>query len=293
MKNFIALILLCSVSFVAHAEWVDKTLEVDADGEIRIEVIEGRVVLEGWDKNEVRVTGEVPELENFIFRTSAGRTRIKVDSEHGFWGNWKSKGRAKLTIYGPRSSSIIAEGASSSFVLTGIDGEVDASTMSGDISLEGGKGKIELESVSGDVDIVDAKGKINLSSVSGDVSAKVESNHFEAQSISGSIEASLGMAEHVELGSVSGDIELVFELAKNGELEAETISGDIDVKFLNRNLDASFEIDTGPGGEIRNQITEHKSSSSYVFTGAVEFEVGKGRGSVDLETMSGSVKINQ
>lgn len=293
MKNLIAL-LLFSIAFTANAERVDKTLEVDANGDIRVEVIEGKVVIEGWDKNEIRVTGNVPDLDQFVFRTSGDDTRIEVESKHGFWGNWKGGGYSKLTIYCPRGSSIMTEGASSSFAITGIEGSVNSSTMSGDISLQGGNGKVKLESVSGDVDIVDAKGKISLASVSGDVSAKVEARHFEAQSVSGSIDASIGMAEHVELESVSGDIELIFELAKSGELDADTVSGDIDIKFLNDDLDASFEIDTGPGGDIRNLVSDDKqSSSSFAFSGSLEFKVGKGRGSVNLETMSGTVKIDR
>ena len=293
MKYLITPLILASISLTANAENIDRTLDASPTGEVRIDIIEGRVVIEGWDKNQVRVTGDVPDLEEFVFLTSGEDTLIEVEHKGGFWGNWKSQGNAKLTIYVPRESSIASEGISTSFVITGVEGAVDSSTMSGDISLDGGNGKVQVESVSGDVDITGAKGKISLSSVSGDVSAKVDSHHFEAQSVSGRIDASIGMSEHVELASVSGDIDLIFELAKSGELEAETVSGDIDVKFLNEELDASFDIETGPGGDVRNLISDDKSSSSFSFSGSLEFEMGKGNGSVDLETMSGTVKVDQ
>jgi len=293
MKNLIAPLILASLSLTANAESVDRTLDVSAAGDVRVDVIEGRVVIEGWDKNQVRVTGDVPDLEELVFRTSNDDTVIEVEQQGGFWGNWKSNGNTKLTIYVPRASSVITEGVSTSFVITDIEGTVESSTMSGDISLDGGSGKVEVESVSGDVEITGAKGKISLASVSGDVSAKVDSHHFEAQSVSGRIDASIGMSEHVELASVSGDIELIFELAKAGELEAETVSGDIDVKFLNDDLDASFDIETGPGGDVKNLISDDKGPTSFSFSGSLEFEMGKGNGSVELETMSGTVKVDQ
>ena len=293
MKNLIAALLLYSFALTAQAENVDQTLEASPNGDVYIDVIEGRVVVEGWDKDEVRVTGNIPDIEQFVFRSSGGDTRIEVESKNGFWGNWKSSGFAKLTIYCPRGSSLRIEGISSSHVITDIGGTVQASTMSGDISLKGGSGKVQLESVSGEIDVVDATGKINLSSVSGHISAKVDSHNFEAQSVSGAIEASIGTADSVELSSVSGNIELVFELGKGGELDAETVSGDIDIEFLNDDLDAAFEIETGPGGDVRNLISNDTASKSFSFSGSLEFELGSGNGSVELETMSGTVKIDK
>jgi len=293
MKTILTL-LLFSLAFSVSAERIDKSLKVEANGDIRIEVIEGKVVVEGWDKPEVRVTGNVVKLENFVFESSGDDTLIEIESEHGFWGGYKNSGYAKLTVYVPRTSSIYTEGASTSFMITGMDGTIDANSMSGDISLDGGRGKIELESVSGDVTAVGSKGKLSLASVSGDIEAKVDSNHFEAASVSGSIRASIGEAEHVEISSVSGDIETNLALKADGELEAETVSGDIDIKFLNDELDASFEIDTGPGGDIRNRITDDKrTGGTFVFSGSMEFKVGRGAASVDIETMSGTVSIEK
>ncbi len=292
MKTILTLLLLC-LAFNANAERVDKTLEVDRDGDIRIEVIEGKVVVEGWDKPSVRVTGQVPDIENFVFKTGGDDTLIEVESKHGFWGGHKRGGYAKLTVYAPKQSKIYTEGASSSFVITGMNSSVSASTMSGDITLEGGRGKVDLESVSGDVTALNSTGKLTLASVSGDIEAKVKSKFFEAQSVSGSIEADIGEADHVELETVSGDIEANLFLMKSGELDADTVSGDIELKFLNDNLDASFEIDTGPGGDIRNLITDDKQTKSFAFSGSMEFKVGKGSASVEIETMSGTVRIEK
>lgn len=292
MKTILALLFLC-LAVNANAERIDKTLKVDKDGDIRIEVIEGKVVVEGWDKPSVRVTGNVPELEDFVFRTDGDQTLIEIESEHGFWGGRKSGGYAKLTIYAPKQSAIYTEGVSSSFVITNMDNTVRSSTMSGDISLEGGRGKVHLESVSGDVTALNSNGKVTLESVSGDIEAKVESSFFEAQSVSGSIEAVIGESEHVELATVSGDIEVDLKLMAGSELDADTVSGDIELKFLNDKLDASFEIETGPGGDIRNFITKDRQSKSFAFSGSMEFEVGKGSASVEVETMSGTIRIDK
>ena len=291
MKSLLTL-LLCSISFAASADRVDEVLKVDSDGEVRIEVISGKIVVEGWDKSEVRVRGNVSDKEQFIFKTSGRDTHIEVESEHGFWGGGRNSGDARLTINVPRNSSITTEGASSSYVITGVEGKVDATTMSGDLKLNGGSGKVELESVSGDVTVVGASGKLDLASVSGDVRAKVDAMRFEASSVSGNIEASIGKSERIQLQSVSGDIDLDVDFVNGGELDADTVSGDIDIRFLNKDLSASFEIETGPGGDIKNRITDDKGDSFMSFSGSLEFRVGKGKSSVDLETMSGTIRID-
>ncbi len=292
MKTLLTLILL-SATFVAQAERIDKTLDVDPDGLIRAEIIDGKVLVEGWNKSQIRVTGDVDNARDFVFKSDGDETMIETESKGGFWGNNKG-GHAKLTIYVPHQSALLLEGVSTSFAIIKVDGPVNVSTMSGDISLEGGKGKIKLESVSGDVDVIHAKGDVSVSSVSGDIKARVVATDFEAQTVSGDIEAEIGESEHIELSSVSGDIELALALKDGGELDADTVSGDIDIMFTNKkDLDASFEIETGPGGQVKNRITDDKTTSFMSLSGSLQFKLGRGKSEVDLETMSGTITIDR
>lgn len=292
MKTLLTLILL-SATFVAQAERIDKTLDVEPDGLIRAEIIDGKVLVEGWNKSQIRVTGDVDNARDFVFKSDGDETMIETESKGGFWGNNKG-GHAKLTIYVPHKSALLLEGVSTSFAIIKVDGPVNVSTMSGDISLEGGKGKIKLESVSGDVDVIHAKGDVSVSSVSGDIKARVVATDFEAQTVSGDIEAEIGESEHIELSSVSGDIELALALKDGGELDADTVSGDIDIMFTNKkDLDASFEIETGPGGQVKNRITDDKTTSFMSLSGSLQFKLGRGKSEVDLETMSGTITIDR
>ena len=140
MKTLLTLILL-SATFVAQAERIDKTLDVEPDGLIRAEIIDGKVLVEGWNKSQIRVTGDVDNARDFVFKSDGDETMIETESKGGFWGNNKG-GHAKLTIYVPHKSALLLEGVSTSFAIIKVDGPVNVSTMSGDISLEGGKGKI-------------------------------------------------------------------------------------------------------------------------------------------------------
>ncbi|GHA20206.1 hypothetical protein GCM10008090_32680 [Arenicella chitinivorans] len=293
MKTLLTLVLLATTS-VAQAERIDRTLDVDPTGLIRTEIIDGKVLVEGWNKPQIRVTGDVDNARDFVFKTDGDETLIETESKGGFWGGNNRGGHAKLTIYVPRQSALLLEGVSTSFAIIKVDGPVNTSTMSGDISLDGGKGKVKLESVSGDIDIVNATGDVSVSSVSGDIKARVDASDFEAQTVSGDIEGEIGKSEHVELNSVSGDIEVSLALINGGELDADTVSGDIDITFANQgDLHASFEIETGPGGQVKNRITDDKTTSFMSLSGSLQFKLGRGESEIDLETMSGTITIDR
>ena len=298
MKNLINLALLpllLTVSLAAHADKIDRILDVKSHGRVDIEIMDGHVVIEGWDKPQVRIVGEVPiNGHNFSFETNGSDTKIEHTGEHGFWNKRHGGGSyADLTIYAPRNSSFRVDSTSAEYNVKNIQGQVRAKTMSGDISLDGGIGNVDLASVSGNVTVTGSYGRLNLSSVSGNVKADGDAEQFEAQTVSGDIRARIGPSNRINLESVSGDIDLRVKLGKRARLDANTVSGDIEVEFDSQPINASFEIETGPGGEVSNLLSNHKSSKSFSFSGSMSFSIGNGNSTVNLETMSGTVEIDQ
>jgi DUF4097 and DUF4098 domain-containing protein YvlB len=163
--------------------------------------------------------------------------------------------------------------------------------MSGDISLEGGVGSIDLESVSGNVTVTGSSGRLNLSSVSGSIRADGDAEQFEAQTVSGNIRARIGTSSRINLESVSGDIDVRVNLSESARLDADTVSGDIEIEFGSAPINASFEIETGPGGDVTNLLSDHKAKQHFSFSGSMRFKLGDGDSSVNLETMSGTITL--
>lgn len=283
------------VSMAAHADKIDRTLEVKKNGRIDIEIMAGKVLIQGWDKPQIRVVGEAPLNDhNFTFETDGSDTKIEHVGEHGFWNSRRSAGGyADLTVYAPRNSTLRIDSISAEYILKNIEGQVRANTMSGDISLEGGVGTIDLESVSGNVAAEGSSGRLNLASVSGNIRADGNAEQFEAQTVSGNILARIGTSNRVNLESVSGDINLRVDLTNNARLDADTVSGDIEIEFESNSINASFDIETGPGGEVKNRVSNHKAKKEFSFSGSMRFKLGDGDSSVNLETMSGTIKIDR
>lgn len=293
MKNLIVyLCLVFSASAFAGKE-IDETLEVRPGGKISIDVMRGDVQIETWDKSKIRVKGELDDAtKKFIFEVDGDDAEIKVKVDDGFFNrNWSSDG-SDLTIYIPESSSVDAGGVSTDFDVDGVQGGITINSVSGDIDAQNITKSLNIESVSGDIDISDSWGKMRLASVSGDVKTDGKAKHYNVSTVSGNIEASIGLSELVDLVSVSGDLDVEFDLEDEGRVEAGTVSGDVTLMFENEKINASFDINTGPGGDIRNEISDDAvAKSKFIGSENIKFKIGSGSARVDVETMSGTIKI--
>jgi len=292
MRYLLFISLLFANSSAFSGETIDRTLDADPNGEIHIDIIRGDVDIKTWNKSQVHVEGSLDDAsEEFIFKRSGNKTLIKVEIDHGFFSkNWNSD-ETDITIHIPADSSLHSTGVSTDFDITGVKGGINANSVSGDIDVDEALQEIDIETVSGDVSITDSEGKMQLATVSGDIQAFSNAIHFDATTVSGDVEAEIGLSDLIDLSSVSGDLDMDFELADGGRVDARTVSGDITLSFDNKVVNARFDINTGPGGDIKNSITKDKAESSFIGSENVRFKSGNGDGAVELETMSGTIEI--
>lgn len=286
-----ALTTLMLVPFDTLAADVDKTLAWSSGGEIKVSITAGEIEFRGWGKDEVKVTGDFNgDDERLVFKTSGKNIKLELkDESHGWWGR-NSGGNVDFTVFAPFSSDLDIEGTSLNVEIQEIKGNIDINSISGFANLKGPSKRVDVETVSGDIDIEDAAGKIHLRTVSGDINADVDAYTFDAKSVSGDIEGKIGRNEYVSLMSVSGDIDVELTLAKDGRVEGQTVSGNVELSF-NDAVDADFELNTGPGGDINNRLSKDRPDDNNRWGQELRFTKGNGDGTVELETMSGTIKV--
>ncbi len=292
--NYSRLLPLTLLALASHSVWagdVDKTLDWIPGGEINISITAGKMHIQGWDKNQVKLAGDFKgDEDRLVFKKSGKNVKLELkDESRGWWGS-NSNGSVDFTMFAPFDSDIDLEGTSLRVFIEKIKGNVDANSVSGSLRLTGPSGRIDLETVSGDIDIEDASGKMRLRTVSGDINTDVDAFTFDARTVSGDIDGSIGRSELVSLLSVSGDIEVALSLADDGRLEGQTVSGSIELSFDDE-LNADVEINTGPGGDIYNRLSKHRPDDNNHWGQELRFTQGDGDGNVELETMSGSIKV--
>ncbi|HVX41411.1 MAG TPA: DUF4097 family beta strand repeat-containing protein [Gemmatimonadaceae bacterium] len=132
---------------------------------------------------------------------------------------------------------------------------------------------VSAQDVSGDVSIDGAQGDIHAGSVSGDVRmSHLRASSLDASSVSGDVTASLDALTgrgDLRFQTVSGDVTLNVPSPFNADLSMQTVSGDVD---------SDFPL-TLQGGHMSRR--------------RVEARIGNGGRRLDLQTVSGDVKIRK
>lgn len=299
MKNTHQALLTTLIFFtLCHPSWagkeVSESLQADPNGKVQISVVRGEIDVQGWDQAQVKIEGELDDAtEKLIFERNGDETVIQVEIDESFWEKRWNSSDTNLVVHVPSKSHLVADGVATDFSINRIGGGVEVNAVSGNIEINDSSDTVNLETVSGDIKIANSWGKMKASTVSGDIETDGKAVFFDAQSVSGDIDASIGKSELIEITSVSGDIDLRLELIEDGRLDAKTVSGDIDLKFENGEVNARFEINTGPGGDIRNSLTNDKPGRSFIGAEEVRFDSGNSSGTVEISTMSGTVQIDE
>lgn len=314
MKRLIvssAVVLMCAMSLAALAarQKVDKTKVAARDGFVKIIVVRGRLKVEGWDQNKVRVTGRLDaDTKQFIFDVDKNSTTIAVRLPEGISGSWWHNDGSNLVVRVPKHSQLNISGVSTDTTVDGIDGGVVAGSVSGDLQVDSVKHRVRLESVSGDVhlrhatgrttvktvsgdvSVYDSKGSLKLHSVSGDVIGHKVSDEMDLQSISGDIDMEDVHYKHISASSVSGDVDISGQMEPAAGLHVDNVSGSIHLVFHGK-LDARFDLNAG-SGDIRNSLSSDKPTRSrYSRDETLQFIAGDGKGDVTATTRSGGITL--
>jgi DUF4097 and DUF4098 domain-containing protein YvlB len=267
---------------------VEQSRPASADGTVDIENMSGSVKVVGWDKNEVAVRGTLGRrAEGLEFSGTSARTHIEVETQgppHGV--------RSDLEISVPAGSRVKVEGFDANITVTGVTGAVYAETVNGSITQSGAAKEVELQSVNGSVEVTKAGGRIRAESVNGAVTVREVSGEVEASTVNGELTVTGSTFERAHLEAVSGSIRFEGDLGKRAILEAETVSGSVELA-LPASVGADFEISTF-SGDIENELGpaaprkgRHSPEKELSFT------AGSGGAKVTVQTLSGGIHLRK
>lgn len=270
---------------------VDETRAVDADARISIETLSGEVVVTGWNRNEVHVTGTIgDDLDGLDIRAEGGNLELEIDIPDG-----RHHGRrdydVDLAISVPAGAHLEVESVSTSTEVFGVAGPVDVESVSGSVDVDGTPEEVRAETVSGRIRVVGSRGRVDAESVSGSVEIDGGSGRIHAGTVSGQVKVDVGTISRGHLETVSGQIRFSGALAPGGDLEAEGHSGQIDLA-LPAGTSARFRVSTF-SGEIDNRLSgdQARRTSRYAPGKELEFTLGSGDSRVDVENFSGQVVL--
>ncbi len=271
---------------------INETHPIKADGEVRVDNLAGNVKIRGWDRNEVRITGELsPSADHLQVDNDANGISIRVvlphDSEH-----FQDDDGSDLVIDLPRGAYVNVSTVSADVTVADVNGQQTFDTVSGNITLSSSSTRVEAKSVSGDVTVTGSgpKAKVNASSISGTVTVTSMDGTLDAGSISGEVNASNNKLSGATISSTSGDLRFEGSLQKGGFYEFHNVSGDVEVT-VGKPASAHFDVSSF-SGDIHNSFGPKPTRVSKYSPGEeLHFVNDSGDAQVTIRTLSGEIRL--
>ena len=285
----LALLLVLAAPAQADERRIDQQLAADPHGIVEISNFAGRVEVSGWDQPQVSVNANVPNgADNFEFRSDHGRTTITVR----FSSFPRTHGGADLRVKVPRGSEVDVTAVSADVISTGVTGAQRLKSVSGSIRADIAQADVEAKTVSGDVTLRgDGKpAELHLTTISGTIRLEHGAGDVEASTTSGEIDMQLDPGRSVRMRTISGDVAFRGSLAKDADLDTQTVSGEV---RLRARAEAGYEYEvTAFSGDIHNCFNVEPERTNHYGPGKrLSGSLGKGNARVRIKTMSGGVDL--
>lgn len=283
----LAAVLMAPLSALSSEE-IDSTHEISADGLVQVENLAGSVEFRTWERNEVHLIGRLADdVEKIDIETTSNGLRVEVRNKR----NQRRVDPTHLELTIPVGASIEAEGVSSDLTVEGSRGEtIRLQTVSGEIEVEAESSRVDMATVSGDIDFEGSAERIKAESVSGDVSVEGVNGEIESSTVSGDMSVKAGLIDRARFESVSGDIVVVLELANDGRLAGDSMSGDFRLR-LPASQEASFTAQSY-SGNIQSDFGEVENVSRGPGS-TLKTQLGNNGARIRLESFSGDITIRR
>jgi len=291
-----ALLLLMAIVMAAGGVWagenVDVTKSASVSPSVDIENLTGSVRINGWDREEIKVSGVLgDDTDGLDFSGSGDSFDIEVEIPDSY-GRRHRDLDSDLEIWLPAGSSVSVETVSASIHVSGVNGVLELESVSGEVSVEGAPSSVDVETVSGNIELSGSGTLAIAESVSGKIELSGVAGRVEAATVSGSVNVEASDIEQGEFEAVSGSVRFTGALSPGARLSAESHSGSV-VLNLPADTSARFQVETFSGG-INNGFGggEAERTSRYAPGKRLDFTLGSGDAQVRVESFSGSVTLN-
>ena len=292
MKTTLAagLLVLSAWTPAAAQQRVDEKRPAAANGLVEIENPGGSLRVIGWPKTEVTVTGQLgPGAESVSVTGEHNRIRVEVEARgnpHGVTSN--------LEVYVPEGSRLEIESFAGSITVTDVKGSVRAENVNGAITVSGPAREVDVQTVNGSLDVTTTARRVHAESVNGSVTVKGASGEVEASTVNGALTVTGGTFSHGHLETVNGKVRFEGDLAKNASLDAESVSGQVEL-LLPGAVAADFTLSTF-SGTVDNELGPalvDRSGHENPGEKELSFTTGAGGASVTVHTLSGGIAIRK
>lgn len=312
MKALILAMSMLPLMAVAGQK-IDEQISVPANKRIFIDNQRGDVRVEGWDKAELKISGELDDkAQGYRLEVENDRIEFIVKMPRNQNYGWNRGDGSELVIFMPKSSELELSGVNVNVVASELSNGTDIDVVNGDITLSAIEGDISVETVNGDVDATnligdiryetvngeindrDSQGKLRFTAVNGDIKSTSKAQDVRLENVNGDIDFALDTVKKLRINTVNGEAEVrINRLLDKADIRFESVSGDAEF-FFPDDISAKFEIEAHANGKIVNELSNDKvKKAKYGPSSELEFSVNGGDADIEIDTISGRIELRK
>ena len=272
-----------ALAALAALQQTDTTFAVRPGSRLEINNFGGEIAVRAWDRSEVRLHAEHSSRDRIEVSADGQVVTVKASSRRGMPQS------VEYDVTVPKGMALTLSGLYTDIKVTGVEAEISAETVQGEITVTGGSGYVSLKSVQGAVTLESCRGRIEVSSVNEGVTVRRCNGDINAETVNGDIELTGIESSAVDASTVNGDITYEGALRDAGRYRLSTHDGDVNVTIPARS-NASVTVAT-LNGDFEScfpvQLTGVTPRHRFTIT------LGSGSAKVELESFNGDIKLRQ
>jgi hypothetical protein len=279
-----AILLLCPVTGRSQAV-LNRGMNLDADGAVRVYNLVGSVKVNGWNRDSVAVRGNVGKGN--AFHMGGSHSGIKMFVENA---DERDPSPAALEIWVPVKTKLWIKTATAGVNVSGVNGSLDIYVVSGDVNITGNPSEVNAEAIDGSIRVSGSPSWVRAKSASGDVIFDGKTPDLTTSTVSGKIVVRATALEKAKFESVTGNVRFDGSFERGGLINFDTHSGAIDIGLI-AGTPADFDV-VSIAGSIANTLTRQSVSPGRYERGAELHAVsGAGGTQVVVRSFKGPVTI--
>lgn len=274
-------VLIAALS-IAAPQQPDAVIPVERGNRLDVDNFAGEVVVDAWDRDEVRVQSDLSDRQILDAARSGATVRIRTRSRNG------GPGSADMRITVPRWMDVHVEGNRLDVEVRGTEGEISVETIGGDVLVEGGTGHVSVRSIQGELLVRNARARVEAVSVNERIGLDNIEGEIYVETTNGDVSLRDIRSDRARASTVNGDIDYRGSIRDNGRYAFSTHNGDVDVTMA-ETANVTVSVSTFHG--------EFESDFEVRLTGTRDrqftFTLGTGRAQLELESFNGEIRLQR
>lgn len=278
-----------------HADF-HYTFELKPGGHLSVENFNGQVEVEGWDQDQVEVTGtkfastkDMLDLIKIETHATPDRVDLRTVRPSVRRGNMG----AKYLVHVPKKVELDRINSSNGHVrITNVEGPARVKTSNGGVRAINIGGAVDAQTSNGPIDVEGIHGSASMHTSNGRVHAENVDGQCEADTSNGTISVRLNGASTAPLKftTTNGSIEVNMQGAPKGDIRANTSNGGITV-HLPTGASAHLKADTSNASissdfDVNTTVSGKANSKRHL-----DGTIGSGGPVIELSTNNGSIRL--